>query len=44
MEKWCKGNKFYQLDLELSQISALTLSWTLVHPITEDSPVPIDRK
>jgi inward rectifier potassium channel len=31
-------NKFYQLDLELSQISA-TLSWTLVHPITEDSPL-----
>jgi inward rectifier potassium channel len=39
-----KANKFYQLDLELSQISALTLSWTLVHPITEDSPLPIDRK
>lgn len=31
-------NKFYSLDLELSKINALTLSWTLVHPITEDSP------
>jgi len=31
-------NKFYNLDLELSKINALTLSWTLVHPITENSP------
>ena len=31
-------NKFYRLDLELHKINALTLSWTLVHPITEDSP------
>ncbi|WP_396193588.1 ion channel [Flavobacterium sp.] len=31
-------NKFYNLDLELSRINALTLSWTLVHPITENSP------
>ncbi|WP_284653428.1 ion channel [Flavobacterium terrisoli] len=31
-------NKFYNLDLELSKINALTLSWTLVHPITESSP------
>ncbi len=31
-------NKFFQLDLEYSKISALTLSWTIVHPITEDSP------
>jgi inward rectifier potassium channel len=34
-----KVNKFYQLDLELSHINALTLSWTLVHPITENSPL-----
>ena len=27
------------LDLELKKISALNLSWTLVHPITEDSPL-----
>jgi inward rectifier potassium channel len=31
--------KFYNLELELSRINALTLSWTLVHPITEDSPL-----
>lgn len=31
-------NKFYSLELELSRITALTLSWTLVHPITESSP------
>lgn len=32
-------NKFYALDLELKKISALNLSWTLVHPITEESPL-----
>ena len=32
-------NKFYNLDLELSKVNALTLSWTLVHPITESSPL-----
>ena len=32
-------NKFYSLDLELAKINALTLSWTLVHPITENSPL-----
>ena len=32
-------NKFYSLDLEMSRINALTLSWTLVHPITENSPI-----
>ncbi len=32
-------NKFYTLDLELDKINALTLSWTLVHPITENSPL-----
>jgi inward rectifier potassium channel len=31
-------NKFYSLDLELEKINALSLSWTLVHPITEESP------
>ena len=31
-------NKFYTLDLELQKVGSLTLSWTLVHPITEDSP------
>ncbi|MRX67674.1 inward rectifier potassium channel [Flavobacterium resistens] len=32
-------NKFYNLELELDRINALTLSWTLVHPITENSPL-----
>ncbi|VXC35346.1 Inward rectifier potassium channel Irk [Flavobacterium sp. 9AF] len=32
-------NKFYQLPLELDKVNALTLSWTLVHPITEKSPL-----
>ncbi|MGO4818925.1 hypothetical protein [Flavobacterium sp. W22_SRS_FP1] len=32
-------NKFYTLELELEKINALSLSWTLVHPITEDSPL-----
>ncbi len=32
-------NKFYIADLELSKINAFTLSWTLVHPINEESPL-----
>ncbi len=32
-------NKFYPLELEYDKINALTLSWTIVHPITEDSPL-----
>ena len=32
-------NKFFSLDLELERVNALTLSWTLVHPITEESPL-----
>jgi inward rectifier potassium channel len=32
-------NNFYSLELELDKINALTLSWTLVHPITENSPL-----
>jgi inward rectifier potassium channel len=31
-------NKFYQLPLEYSMVNSLTLSWTIVHPITEMSP------
>jgi inward rectifier potassium channel len=38
-EDGIKTNKFYSLDLELDSINALTLSWTLVHPITENSPL-----
>lgn len=29
---------FYTLNMELSKISVLALSWTIVHPITEKSP------
>jgi len=32
-------NKFFPLQLEYDRVNALTLSWTIVHPITEDSPV-----
>ena len=32
-------NKFYPLALEYEKINALTLSWTIVHPITTDSPL-----
>src|SRR5665647_1236602 len=31
-------NKFYQLPLEYSMVNSLTLSWTIVHPITDNSP------
>jgi inward rectifier potassium channel len=32
-------DKFYTLDMEMSRINAFTLSWTIVHPITEKSPL-----
>ena len=32
-------NRFFQLPLEYDKVNALTLSWTLVHPITEESPL-----
>ena len=38
-EKGQTSNKFFTLDLEYSKINSLTLSWTLVHPITEESPL-----
>lgn len=31
-------DKFYNLDMELSKVNSLTLSWTVVHPINEQSP------
>lgn len=37
-ENGMQVNKFYTLPLEMQKISSLTLSWTLVHPITEESP------
>ena len=33
------ANKFYTLELEMQQINSLNLSWTLVHPINENSPL-----
>lgn len=32
-------NKFYQLPLEYNIVNSLTLSWTIVHPIDERSPL-----
>jgi inward rectifier potassium channel len=32
-------NKFYNLDIEISKINTLSLSWTIVHPINEKSPL-----
>ena len=31
-------NKFYQLPLEYPHVNSLTLSWTVVHPVNEESP------
>ena len=39
VEDGVRVNKFYSLKLELERINALTLSWTLVHPIDENSPL-----
>jgi inward rectifier potassium channel len=33
------GRKFQLLDLERSEVMLFPLSWTLVHPITEESPL-----
>ena len=32
-------NRFYDLELEMTLINALALSWTIVHPINEKSPL-----
>ena len=34
-----RTRKYYGLQLERNQINLFPLSWTLVHPITEDSPL-----
>jgi inward rectifier potassium channel len=34
-----KERKFSNLKLELTKVTLLTLSWTIVHPIDEESPV-----
>jgi len=39
VEKGVEVNRFFSLNLEYDTINALTLSWTLVHPITEESPL-----
>lgn len=33
------NNRFFPMELEMSKINALPLSWTLVHPINESSPL-----
>ncbi len=33
------ANQFYNILLEIPKINALALSWTLVHPINEESPL-----
>ena len=38
-ENGVKINTFYPLELEYEKINTLTLSWTVVHPITENSPL-----
>ena len=32
-------NRFYPLELEFSTVNTLALNWTIVHPITEKSPL-----
>ncbi|HEV8283389.1 MAG TPA: ion channel [Chitinophagaceae bacterium] len=32
-------NKFYPLEVEIAKVNALTLNWTVVHPINERSPL-----
>jgi inward rectifier potassium channel len=34
-----KKRNFYSLDLEISSINLLPASWTIVHPITSESPI-----
>jgi inward rectifier potassium channel len=33
------SNRFFTLNLEIEKVNTLTLSWTLVHPINENSPL-----
>jgi inward rectifier potassium channel len=39
MVKQRKVRKFYNLDLERSKVAFFPLSWTVVHPINEQSPL-----
>jgi inward rectifier potassium channel len=38
-EQGNRVTKFFPLKLEFSKINSLALSWTIVHPIDEDSPL-----
>lgn len=38
MEQGRRVTKFYQLPLQISRINSLAISWTIVHPIDENSP------
>jgi inward rectifier potassium channel len=39
MENGERARKFYTLDLERKSVTLFYLSWTVVHPITESSPL-----
>ena len=39
IENGVEVRKFYDLPMEMSKINMLALSWTLVHPIDENSPL-----
>jgi len=39
LEEGVLKTKFYTLKLEISKVVSLALSWTLVHPINEESPL-----
>ncbi len=34
-----RGREFYKLDLELDSVQFFSLHWTIVHPITDSSPL-----
>lgn len=38
-ENGVQVNKFYSLQLERSRIDSLSMNWTVVHPIDENSPI-----
>jgi len=45
MEKGDSVRKFFDLPLEMNKINMLSLSWTVVHPIDENSPLSdLDEK
>jgi inward rectifier potassium channel len=39
MHNGVRSREFYQLDLELDTVQFFSLHWTIVHPITEKSPL-----